>query len=131
MTERWTYSDIKMGIFRSMYKARQNIVYDKRSWFHPIEDVGVAYHDDCPDEGIPAMPDLFWLMDKTIYLILCAGLSPEPGFTNANEKIRSILADSSIEELLKDIPEQEAYDLRYDLEILGFIPPDITKPQRG
>lgn len=129
MDERWTYDSLRWSILKSMYQGRRNILQDKRAWLHPIEDVGYAYHDDTPDEYLPVMPDLHQIMSNTIYLILCAGLSPEVGCTKATNIINSILAKTTIDELVKDIPEDEARDLRYDLEILGFIPPNITKPQ--
>lgn len=131
MDERWTYDSLRWSTLKAMYEGRRNILRDKRAWLHPIEDVGYAYHDDTPDEDLPLMPDLHRIMSETIYLILCAGLSPEVGFNKATEVIKSILAKTTIEELVKNIPENEARDLRYDLEILGFIPPDITKPQWG
>ena len=124
MTQRYTYDQIRYGKFLTMYEARREIVRQKRSWTHPIEDVGVAYDD--PDYS--GFGDLHRLISETIYLILCAGLSPEPGLTNATNKINEILAAHSIDELLQDIPEAEARELRIDLEYLGFIPPDITKP---
>lgn len=127
MSERWTYDDLKIGTFRLMYMARQNIIRDNRPWLHPIEDVGVAFQDPYYE----GMDDLGRLMFETRYLILCAGLSPEMGFNRATEVIKSILDKTTIDELVKDIPAEEARELRYDLEILGFIPPDITKPQYG
>lgn len=125
MQVRRTYDEMKIGSFKLMYLARQRITKEKRPWLHPIEDVGVAF-DDPYYEG---MNDLHRLMDETIYLILCAGLSPEPGLSNATAKIKEILAANPLEVLLEGIPEQEGRELRIDLEILGFIPPDITKPQ--
>jgi hypothetical protein len=46
-------------------------------------------------------------------------------------EIQSVLDETPFDELLADIPEDEAREIRYDLEILGFIPKDITKPQWG
>lgn len=126
MSERWTYDAIRWSALNAMYRGRRNIIRDKRAWTNPLEDVGYAYYgDETPD----SVNDLHDLMHETVYLILCAGLSPEPGLTWATEKITSVLARTPIDLLLRDIPEDEAREVRIDLEILGFIPPDITKPQ--
>ena len=124
MTQRYTYDQIRYGKFLTMYEARREIVRQKRSWTHPIEDVGVAYDD--PDYS--SFGDLHTLMSKTIDLILSAGLMPEQGVMMVTNEINEILAAHSIDELLHDIPEAEARELRIDLEYLGFIPPEITKP---
>ena len=131
MDERWTYDSLRWSTLKTMYQGRRNIIQDERAWLHPIEDVGYAYHDDTPEEYLPIMSDLHKLMSSTIYLILCAGLSPELGFNKATEVVKSILSKTTIDELVKNIPDDEAHELRYDLEILGFIPPDIIKPRYG
>lgn len=126
--KRNSYFYIKKHRLRYMYQARRNILQDNRDWLHPIEDVGVAYDDQGRGKN-ESLPDLYHLFDNTIYLILCAGLSPERGYEVAKNEIKTILARNSLEELIADIPEDEERELRIDLEILGFIPPDITKPQ--
>ena len=127
MTARRTYDDIKIGCFKLMYLARQRIVKRKREWLHPIEVVGVAFMDWEYDSV--GMEPLKRLMYETIFLVLCAGLAPEPGRTNAISKIEELLCEHNLDELIADIPEDEQRELRIDLEILGFLPPDITKPQ--
>jgi hypothetical protein len=128
MDERWTYDAIRWSAFQDMYRVRRNISQDKRGWGHPLEDVGVAFdYDDDP----PPLPDLHWLMLESCYLILGTGLTPEPGKVRATQRIQSILAHTPLDQLLADVPEDEARELRIDLEILGFIAPDITKPQWG
>lgn len=129
--EDWqTYNGIKKQRFRDMYRARRNILRSKREWLHPIEDVGVAYDDEGRSKD-ESLPDLYHLMDSAIFLILAAGKSPELGLNRATNEINAILAKTPIDQLLTDIPLDEARELRIDLEILGFIPPDITKPQYG
>jgi hypothetical protein len=129
--EDWqSYHGIKKQKFRDMYEARRSILEDKREWLHPIEDVGVAYDDQGRGKD-ESLPDLYHLMDNAIYLILCAGKSPEPGLAMATNEIQSILDRTPLDQLLADVPEDEARELRIDLEILGFIAPDITKPQWG
>lgn len=113
-----------------MYRARQNIIRSKREWLHPIEDVGVAY-DDTNDAWTIVYPDLHRLMDNSIQFILAAGQMPEQGVKIITDEINAILSKTPLEELLADVPADEARELRIDLEILGFIPPDITKPQYG
>ena len=125
MIQHQTYDEMKIGVFHSMYAARQNIVWDKREWLHPIEDVAVAY-DDPYYEG---MGDLHRLMFETIYLILVTNAPPVPGYHDPAAKVREILAKTPLNTLLDGVSEAEALDLRFDLEILGLIPPDITTPQ--
>lgn len=125
MEVRWTYDDIRWGKLKAMYDYRRYVAPDIGKWTNPLEDVGYAYYGDEPPESIN---DLYDLMTNTIMLILSAGLTPEPGLTWATEKITSVLARTPIDDLLRDIPEDEAREVRTDLEILGFIPPDVTKP---
>lgn len=129
MAERWTYDSIIWANMKRMYKARRNIVRRNRGWIHPTEDVGIAFHDDTPDEYLPIMPDLYRLMEEVIYLILSAGTSPKLGVDLSTNIINEILEKTPLDELVAGIPEDEERELRIDLEILGFIPPDITKPQ--
>jgi hypothetical protein len=127
--EDWqTYHGIKKQKFRDMYEARRMIVEDKREWLHPIEDVGVAYDDQGRGKD-ESLPDLYHLMDSAIFLILATNYVPEIGLKRRTNEIQSILARTPLDELLADVPEDEARELRIDLEILGFIPPDIIKPQ--
>jgi hypothetical protein len=121
MSDRWTYDAIRWQKLSIMYEARRSILKHSREWLHPIEDVGVAYDDQGrgKEEG---MPDLYYLMDSVIFLILAAGKSPEPGLTNATNEIQTILAKTPLEEILNEVPEDEARELRLDLEILKLIP---------
>jgi hypothetical protein len=125
--QRQTYDEMKIGAFKLMYMTRQNIVRDKREWVDRYEDVGFAYMDPYYE----GMDDLDRLMFETIYLILTTNAPPIPGYNQPRDVISEILARSSLDKLLEDIPEDEVRELRIDLEILGFIPPDITKPQYG
>ena len=125
MTQRRTYEEMKIGWFKLMYMARQNIVRNNGEWIHRFEDVAVAY-DDPYYEG---MDDLEILMEEVIYLILITNAPPVPGYNDPAAKVRELLAKTPLDTLLDSVPEDEARDLRIDLEILGFIPPDITKPQ--
>jgi hypothetical protein len=127
MTQRRTYDERKIGKFKLMYMARQNIVRDKREWIDRYEDVNFTYMDPYYE----GMDDLDRLMFETIYLILTTNAPPIPGYNQPREVISEILTRIPLEKLLEDIPESEARDLRIDLEYLGLIPPDITKPQYG
>lgn len=122
------YKARKAQCFRDMYEARRRILKFKRDWLHPIEDVGVAYDDQGWGRD-DSLPDLYHLIDNAIFLILAAGKSPEPGFSNAAREIETILAQGPIDGLIAQLPEDEQRELRIDLEILGFIPADIIKPR--
>lgn len=127
MEERWTYDGIRWHRFRDMYRARRNIMKFNREWSSPLEDVGVAYDDQGRGKD-ESLPDLYHLIDSAIFLILATHHVPEIGLKRRTNEIQSILARTPLDTLLADVPEDEARELRIDLEILGFIPPDITKP---
>jgi hypothetical protein len=131
MSERWTYDAIKWVRMQAMYKGRRNILRDGRGWPHPIADVGYAFHDLDDTDYFYSLPDIHQLMTNIIYFILAAGQMSEQGVKIITEEINAILSKTPLDELLTDIPADEARELRIDLEILGFIPPDITKPQWG
>lgn len=128
MRERKTYKQMKCAILLQMYNARKSIIKDRREWLYPFEDVGRAYYNG--DEWPDRISDLYDLMDSTIYLIISAGHSPEAGKKYYSDIINEVLGRSSIEELTKDIPEDEARELRSDLEVLGFIPHHFTWPRK-
>jgi hypothetical protein len=130
MEERWTYDGIRWMRFLAMYEARRNLLQDKREWSSLLEDVYMAYDDQ--DRGKDeSLPDLYHLMDNAIFLILATNQDNPTSQAYSRNEIQSILDRTPLDQLLADVPEDEARELRIDLEILGFIPPDITKPQWG
>jgi hypothetical protein len=131
MSEGWTYDSIKWARMQLMYKGRRNVLRDGRGWINPIQDVAYAFLDLDNTDYFYSLPDLHQLMTNTIYLILAAGQTSEQGVKIITDEINAILSKTPLEELLTDVPADEARELRIDLEILGFIPPDITKPQYG
>jgi hypothetical protein len=133
MTERWTYEQEKIGTLKMMYSYRQMQVKNKWVWQHPLEDISWAYGEG---EGV-VRTGLDLLIGNTIYLMIVS-INGDPtdelalaGRIRIRAEVQSVLDETSIDKLLADIPEDEAREIRYDLEILGFIPPDITKPQWG
>jgi hypothetical protein len=133
MSERRTYEQRKVGTLRLMYQCRQQVVWEKRTFLHPSEDISWAYGEGEYLE----FKGLDLLIRNVIYLVIsCAASEPtsdsmSEGRTRIRTEVQSVLDSTPINELLADIPADEASDIRYDLEILGFIPPDITKPQWG
>lgn len=130
MSERWTYDVIRWARLRTMYEARRQILKHRREWISPLEDVYVAYDDQGRGKD-ETLSDLYHLMDNTIFLILATNQDIETSQVYSKNEINAILSKTPLEELLADVPADEARELRIDLEILGFIPPDITKPQYG
>ncbi|MEQ9877664.1 hypothetical protein ABRP92_06690 [Pectobacterium aroidearum] len=54
-------------------------------------------------------------------LILIAGRETENVEDSIRKSITTILAENSLEELIKDIGEDEKKDLLYDMQLLGLI----------
>ncbi|MCQ8233623.1 hypothetical protein [Pectobacterium carotovorum] len=54
-------------------------------------------------------------------LILIAGREPEDVQDSIRKSITTILAEKHLEELIKDIGEDEKKDLLYDMQLLGLI----------
>jgi hypothetical protein len=122
-----SYHDIKRQRFRDMYEARRSILQFNREWTTPLEDVYLAYDDQ--DRGKDeSLPDIFHLMDSVIFMILATNQDNEISQGYRKNEIQSILDKNGLETLLSQISDQEARELRIDLEILEFISPDITKP---
>jgi hypothetical protein len=120
--EDWqTYHGIKKQVFRDMYEARRSILLDKREWSSQLEDVYVAYDDQGRGKD-ESLPDLYHLMENTIFLILATNQDNPTSQAYSRNEVQSILDKTPLEELLADVPEDEARELRIDLEILGFIP---------
>jgi hypothetical protein len=124
MDERWTYDAIRWSVFQDMYRARRNILRSNRDWISPTEDVDVAY----TDLELDGLPELYQLMTCTIYRTLLTNAGSNEGHEYLANIINNILSRTPLDTLLADVPEDEASELRIDLEILGFIPPGITKP---
>jgi hypothetical protein len=127
MDERWTYDGIRWMRLAAMYGTRRSILKYKMEWNSPLHDVYMAYDDQ--DRGKDdSLPDLYHLMDNVIFLILATNQDNPTSQAYSRNEVQSILDRMPLLELLAYVPEDEARELRIDLEILGFIPPDITKP---
>ena len=111
-----------------MYEARRSILKHKWEWNSPLHDVYMAY-DDQERGKDESLPDIYYLMDNAIFLILATNQDNSTSQAYSRNEVQSILDKTPLDELLADVPEDEARELRIDLEILGFIPPDIIKPQ--
>lgn len=120
-----TYTGVKKQCFRDMYEARRAITRGKRDWFDPLEDIGVAFDDQGRGRD-PYLPDLYYFIESVVYLILSAGKSPEQGVKNSTKEIQTFLAKGPLEDLIAELSEEDQRELRYDLEILEFIPPDLS-----
>ena len=65
--------------------------------------------------------DLDELIPWTFALILDRGFGPQSIRDYCTSKIKNILSLNSFDDLVRDIPEDEANELRYDLKLLGFL----------
>jgi hypothetical protein len=133
MSERWTYEQEKVSVLKLMYHHRQNRVQWGQLMSHPAEDIAWVVGEG---EGIERK-GLDLLICNIVYLVIInAARKPITeaqiaGDDRTRAEIQSVLDETPIDQLLADIPADEAREIRIDLEILGFIPKDITKPQWG
>jgi hypothetical protein len=131
MSERWTYEQHKAGILKMMYDHRRQLLKQGIIMPYPVEDIAWAYSEGQYTERT----GLHLVIHNIIYSILVeAAFEPQTelqrtGRARIRTEVESVLQETPIDELLADIPADEAREIRIDLEILGFIPPDITKPQ--
>lgn len=116
-----------------MYDHRRQLIKRGLIMPYPVEDIAWAY-----SEGeYTKRTGLHLVIHNIIYSVLVeAAFEPQTelqlaGRARIRAEVQSILDETPIDELLADIPAEEGREIRIDLEILGFIPKDITKPQWG
>jgi hypothetical protein len=121
MEERRTYQDIRREAMEKAYLAA-------RSQFHPSR---VPHTPDIRPQLFTRFftetydsydDDLDMLMIRTLELLLWQGEAPKMVHADCTHIIEEILARKSFEGLVRDIPEKEAEELRYDLVLLKFLP---------
>lgn len=121
MEERETYKEIRQAAMESAY-------WSCRSYFSPAR---VPQTPDIPPRPFARFfsetydcfeDDLLELMFRTLELILWQGQELPKINEICTHSIECILSRNSFEDLVADIPEEEAEELRTDLILLKFLP---------
>lgn len=119
--------NLKLDIFNLLYKVRRDNIVENRSYKFEIDDCIWAYISDNDAQYNKSISFLAQLM--TIVLLESNNRKNES--LSFRQYIKDSLKEDTLEDILSDFSESEIREIRIDLEILGFIPPDITKPQWG
>ena len=121
MEDRITYYELKAEFLDCFYSCCRSKLdtYKKtgEKWGYSGEEIAYAYYQyenafERPIEN---------LMLNVLTLILKAGRGLKDVESNLRKFITDILTENSLEELIKDIGEDEKKDLLYDMQLLGLI----------
>jgi hypothetical protein len=119
--ERMTYRGLREDAMHYSYKhARGDIKYGQKMGIESIRDLTffTAFFDETYECG---ETDLDELMMRTLELIVYIGLGPEIARNECNRIVKNILSRKRFRDLVAEIPQDEADELRYDLKLLGFL----------
>ena len=121
--ERTTYRNIREWAMDSVYQSSQaSIIQLNRNGLdyvrnHPVDIFG-AFFSETHESLETDLEELMW---RTFELIILRGLGPQIARDECNRIINNILSRNTLDDLLQDIPEDEANELRRDLKLLKFI----------
>ncbi|WP_225086415.1 hypothetical protein U1R68_00320 [Pectobacterium colocasium] len=119
--ERMTYKELRDMFLSCFYDCCRNKLqlYIKTGEKNDYdgEEIGYASYQF---ENTPFIP-IEKLMLNVFKLILIAGRETENVEDSIRKSITTILAENSLEELIKDIGEDEKKDLLYDMQLLRLI----------
>lgn len=118
---------LKIDIFNLIYKVRKDNLIENRAYKFEIDDCVWAYISDNDAQYDNSVGVLAQIM--AIIFLESNDRKADTQFFRQNMK--DLLKEESIEEIFSDFSDSEISQIRYDLEILGFILPDITKTQYG
>jgi hypothetical protein len=119
--ERTTYRAIREWAMDSAYDTcRSSIVQTQRNGpdFVSKTDLFGAFFDETYECFETDLEELMW---RTLEMILDRGLGPQAVRDECTRIINNILARNSFDDLVRDIPEDEAIELRRDVRLLKFI----------
>ena len=119
--ERFDYEEIRTSLLDLYYVCcRRKLHHAPRhggEWHKDESEIGFAYGEFCDSYDLPIEN----IMLEVLALILRAGRGPEQAQKYHYNKIVEILSSHSLEELFKDIGEEERNDLLYDMKLLKLI----------
>lgn len=118
---RTSYPTMRAWIMESYYQACRMVIERGTGWVVNEEELGYAYHEAESESMFDT--DVERLMWDTLYLILDAGRYPQQGRDIHFNLVKNVLNRVELDDLLTDIPLDEANELRHDLKILGIVEP--------
>ncbi|ARB82704.1 MULTISPECIES: hypothetical protein [Yersinia] len=119
--ERIDYQEIKSSFLESCYRCCRHKLKDINrgglGWTEGEHEIGYAYYQF---ENAYELP-IEKLMLEVVTLILWAGRCPEQSEILHRNEIKKILSAHPLDELIKDIAEEECSDLLYDMKLLKLV----------
>ena len=123
MEERTTYSELRALAMERAYRTcramfQSNYVPNPK---YPTEKLFMfaAFFSETYDCFEHDLDELMW---RTLELILSRGIAPPGVQAECNRIIERILTENRLEDLVANIPTEEARELHIDLVLLGFLP---------
>lgn len=121
IVERLTYDVMKADVFGIYYDTCRNKIKYHEGWTRNESELGYAYYEsDSEDIFETRIECLMW---HTLYLILDAGRGPPQARDHHLKIVQNYLSRNNLDDLLRDVPAEEAKEFVYDLEILGLLTP--------
>lgn len=121
MEDRLTYEEIRRMAMESAYESCRSTFKTNRVGNYPIEKIfmfGHFFHETYEAFDY----DLEELMWRTLELILWRGSAPPGVLSGCTRIIKGILSRNGFEDLVAEIPPEEARQLHIDLVLLEFLP---------
>ncbi len=121
MEERMTYEEIRRMAMEFAYFSCRSVLQTNYVGNYPTEKMflfGHFFHET--HETLDT--DIDELMWRTLELILWRGGAPQGVQTECARIIKGILSRNSFEDLVAEIPADEARQLQIDLVLLEFLP---------
>ncbi len=119
--ERTTYRAIREWAMDSAYAScRTSILQAERRGLEYIKDSDIfgAFFTETHECFETDLEELMW---RSLEMILDRGLGPQAVRDECTRIINTILARNAFDDLVRDIPDDEANELRRDLKLLKFL----------
>jgi|GEM_PF-649548 len=113
--ERVPYGEIRAWFLNCYYVYCQDKIAAGRGWAERELEINWAYNEFDNAFQLPIEN----LMVEALTLILEGGRLPDTEAYHRN-RIANILEQNNLEDMMREISEDEAHELRYDLKILGI-----------
>ncbi|MGP9434756.1 hypothetical protein ACT3RR_04915 [Ewingella sp. AOP8-B2-18] len=119
--ERIDYQEIKLSFLESCYSCCRHKLKDINrgglGWGKGEHEIGYAYYQFETAYELPVEK----LMLEVVTLILWAGRCPEQSEMLHRKEIKQILSTHSLDELTKNLSEEEREDIFFDMKLLKLI----------
>jgi hypothetical protein len=121
MEERLTYEEIRKLAMESAYRSCRSAFKTNCVGNYPIEKIFIfgGFFNETYEAFDFDLDELMW---RTLELILWRGIAPPGVLAECSRIIEGILSCNSFEDLVAEIPPDEARQLHIDLVLLEFLP---------